>query len=103
MLPKVANQILHASSRAVAAAQYQSHTLRNVLQLQTSSGPSSSGTIWNGVGSSSSSWGNNGSGAGPGGPRFNSSSHYYSSYAVRMNIFFLVMIVTLIEKKILRS
>ncbi|KAF8996793.1 hypothetical protein BDQ17DRAFT_1363957 [Cyathus striatus] len=43
MLPKVATHILHSTSRAAASIHSQTHTLRNVLQLQ-SSGPSGSGS-----------------------------------------------------------
>lgn len=83
MLPKVANQILHHTSRAVAAVQNQTgQTIRNVLQLQTSSGPSSAaGNLgaWNTSGSSSSGWGSSGPGAG--GAK-HSSSRFHSSYTV---------------------
>lgn len=80
MLPKVANQLIHHTSRAVAAVQNQTgHTIRNVLQLQSSSGPSSVGNR-NGPGSSSSG---RGSGAGAGGARQStSSSRFYNSYSV---------------------
>ncbi|THH32159.1 hypothetical protein EUX98_g2008 [Antrodiella citrinella] len=76
MLPKVAGQILHHTTRAVAAAQGQAgHTIRNVLQT----GPTNLGQ-WNGPGSSSSGW--NGSGPSSGGAKFNSSSsRFHSSYA----------------------
>ncbi|PPQ86751.1 hypothetical protein CVT25_012396 [Psilocybe cyanescens] len=60
MLP----HILHSTTRAVAVVQNQTHTLRNVLQLQ-SSGPSSG---------SGSSWGN---GPGPGGSKYNAGSRFY--------------------------
>ncbi|OAX33626.1 hypothetical protein K503DRAFT_775423 [Rhizopogon vinicolor AM-OR11-026] len=75
MLPKVANHIFLHTSRAVAAVQNQTgHTLRNVLQLQTSTpGPP---TTWTGAGSSS--WGSNG--AGPGGAKFNAGSRFYNGY-----------------------
>lgn len=75
MLPKVANHIFLHTSRAVAAVQNQTgHTLRNVLQLQ-SSAPSAP-TTWTGTGSSS--WGS--SGAGPGGAKFNAGSRFYNGY-----------------------
>lgn len=75
MLPKVANHIFLHTSRAVAAVQNQTgHTLRNVLQLQ-SSAPSAP-TTWTGAGSSS--WGSNG--AGPGGAKFNAGSRFYNGY-----------------------
>lgn len=75
MLPKVANHIFLHTSRAVAAVQNQTgHTLRNVLQLQ-SSAPSAP-TTWTGTGSSS--WGSNG--AGPGGAKFNAGSRFYNGY-----------------------
>ena len=83
MLPKVANQILHHTSRAVAAVQNQTgQTIRSVLQLQSSSGPSSAaGNIgaWNTTGSSSSGWG---SGPGAGGAKHQSSSRFHGSYSV---------------------
>lgn len=77
MLPKVANHIFLHTSRAVAAVQNQTgQTLRNVLQLQTSTpGPP---TTWTGAGSSS--WGS--SGAGPGGAKFNAGSRFYDGYTV---------------------
>ncbi|KAG1856308.1 hypothetical protein C8R48DRAFT_776128 [Suillus tomentosus] len=75
MLPKVANHFFLHTSRAVAAVQNQTgHTLRNVLQLQ-SSAPSAP-TAWTGAGSSS--WGSNG--AGPGGAKFNAGSRFYNGY-----------------------
>ncbi|KAI1792499.1 hypothetical protein LXA43DRAFT_1093473 [Ganoderma leucocontextum] len=62
MIPKVANHLFHHTHRAVVAVQNQTgHTLRNVLQLQSSSGSSSAVTGW---GSSVSS-GPGHSGAGP--------------------------------------
>ncbi|KAF9545343.1 hypothetical protein CPC08DRAFT_393028 [Agrocybe pediades] len=62
MLP----HIIHSTTRAVAVVQNQTHTIRNVLQLQ-SSGPSSG---------SSSSWGN---GPGPGGSKY-AGSRFYAGY-----------------------
>ncbi|KZT20615.1 hypothetical protein NEOLEDRAFT_1158554 [Neolentinus lepideus HHB14362 ss-1] len=77
MLPKVANHILHHGARAVAAVQNQTGaTIRNVLQLQGTSSPSTGLTSWNGA--SSSSWGSGG--AGPGGAKYQSSSRFYSGY-----------------------
>ncbi|PCH41686.1 hypothetical protein WOLCODRAFT_151735 [Wolfiporia cocos MD-104 SS10] len=72
MLPKVANHLLLHTTRAVAAVQNQTgHTIRNVLQLQSSSGPgaSSSNSGWNGT-----------HGAGPGGAKYHSGSRYYTGY-----------------------
>ncbi|TFK56292.1 hypothetical protein OE88DRAFT_1652965 [Heliocybe sulcata] len=77
MLPKVANHILHHGARAVTAVQNQTGaTIRNVLQLQGTSGPSTGLTTWNGA--SSSSWGSGG--AGPGGAKYHGSSRFYSGY-----------------------
>ena len=88
MLPKVATHILHHTSRAAAAVQNQTtQTIRNVLQLQSSPGPSTStGTLsgWNGPGSSSSSWGNNGTG--PGGTKHNAGSRFHNGYTVCIQI-----------------
>ncbi|KAF8075959.1 hypothetical protein FPV67DRAFT_1558550 [Lyophyllum atratum] len=75
MLPKVATHILHTTSRAAASIQHQTHTIRNVLQLQSSSGPSSSSGhlgSWNGPGSSY--WGNNG--PSPGGAKYTGSRYH---------------------------
>lgn len=78
MLPKVANQLIHHTSRAVAAVQNQTgHTIRNVLHLQPT--PSAVGNR-NGPGSSSS--GRGGNGAGAGGARHSGSSRFYSNYSV---------------------
>ncbi|KAH8105422.1 hypothetical protein BXZ70DRAFT_525117 [Cristinia sonorae] len=76
MLPKVAGQILHHTTRAVAVVQGQTgHTIRNVLQT----GPTNLGQ-WNGPGSSSSGW--NGSGPSSGGAKFHSSSsRFHAGYA----------------------
>ncbi|KAF8628994.1 hypothetical protein AX15_003603 [Amanita polypyramis BW_CC] len=84
MLPKVATHILHTTSRAAAAVHNQTSTFRNVLQLQTSSGPSTAtGTAnigpWNGNGSGSSSWGNS-HGAGTGSAKQNAGSRFYSGF-----------------------
>ncbi|OCH93223.1 hypothetical protein OBBRIDRAFT_790392 [Obba rivulosa] len=81
MLPKVASHLLHHTSRAVAAAQNQTgYTIRNVLQLQSSSSPST-GNLgnWNGASSSNSGW--NGHGAGPGGAKYQSGSRYHTGYS----------------------
>lgn len=81
MLPKVATQILHSTTRAAASIQHQTNTIRNVLQLQSSPGPSSgSGNLapWNSPGSSH--WGNNG--PGPGGPKYNAGSRFQHGYSV---------------------
>lgn len=69
MLPKVANQLLHHTTRAVAAVQNQTgHTIRNVLQLQSSSGPSSSNS------------GRSGGGTGSGGAKYHTGSRSYHGY-----------------------
>ena len=87
MLPKVANHIFLHTSRAAAAVQNQTtQTIRNVLQLQTSSAPGSTPTGlsgWNATGSSS--WGS--AGAGPGGAKFNAGSRFYNGYTVRVEYF----------------
>ncbi|KAK7471322.1 hypothetical protein VKT23_002731 [Stygiomarasmius scandens] len=68
MLPKVANTILHSTSRAAAAVHGQSHTFRNVLQLQHNSTSSQQ--------SSSSQSSSTGSGPkGPGSNFFNPNWH----------------------------
>ncbi|KAH7903277.1 hypothetical protein BJ138DRAFT_1195239, partial [Hygrophoropsis aurantiaca] len=79
MLPKVANHILLHTSRAVAAVQNQTtYTIRNVLQLQSSTGPTTTSTGLTGWNGASSSWGSNG--AGPGGAKFNAGSRFYNGY-----------------------
>ena len=70
MLP----HILNSTARAAAAVQNQTHTIRNVLHLQ-SSGPSSG---------SGPSWGN---GPGPGGSKFNTGSRFYTGYNVLVFFF----------------
>ena len=80
MLP----HILNSTARAAAAVQNQTHTIRNVLHLQ-SSGPSSG---------SGPSWGN---GPGPGGSKFNTGSRFYPGYNVLAffcHFFNLFMILT---------
>ncbi|KAG5653275.1 hypothetical protein H0H81_001339 [Sphagnurus paluster] len=72
MIPKVATHILHTTTRAAASIQTQTYTIRNVLQLQSSPGPSSNVGPWNNPGSSH--WGNNG--PGPGGAKYNTGSRY---------------------------
>ncbi|KAF9782137.1 hypothetical protein BJ322DRAFT_1111026 [Thelephora terrestris] len=76
MFPKVATQLIHHTTRAVAAVQGSGHAFRNVIQS------SSSGTTttvnWPGVGTSGSSWGNAGTGAG--GAKYQSSSKFYHGY-----------------------
>ncbi|KAF7336044.1 hypothetical protein MSAN_02318100 [Mycena sanguinolenta] len=67
MLPKVATHLLHSTSRAAAAVQSQTHTIRNVLHSSTSA-PSSSNP---GRGSSN--------GPGPGGQKYTGSR--YTSYS----------------------
>lgn len=76
MLPKVANQLFHHTSRAVVSIQNQTgHTLRNVLQLQ-SSGPSTAVTGWG----SSVSGGSAHSGPGP--SKFHTSSRLHTTPTV---------------------
>ena len=77
MLPKVANHLFHHTHRAVVAVQNQTgHTLRNVLQLQSSSGSSTAVTGW---GSSVSSGpGHNG----PGPSKFHASGRLQGSHPV---------------------
>ncbi|EKM59023.1 uncharacterized protein PHACADRAFT_205203 [Phanerochaete carnosa HHB-10118-sp] len=78
MLPKVANQLIHHTSRAVAVVQNQTgHTIRNVLHLQTST----PATVGNRNGTGSSSSGKSSNGAGAGGARQSGSSRFYSSYS----------------------
>ncbi|KAK0455751.1 uncharacterized protein EV420DRAFT_1644531 [Desarmillaria tabescens] len=62
MLPKVATTLLHSGSRAATAVQNQSHTIRNVLQLQSNSGPNSN---------------RGGNGPSSGGSRYNTGSRSY--------------------------
>ncbi|KAJ7233774.1 hypothetical protein C8J57DRAFT_1381560 [Mycena rebaudengoi] len=79
MLPKVATHILHSTSRGAAAAVHnQSHTIRNVLQLQSSSSPTAGTTLgpWNGQGSSGSGSNN---GPGPGGQKY-TGSRFHTGY-----------------------
>ncbi|KAJ7235973.1 hypothetical protein C8J57DRAFT_1377200 [Mycena rebaudengoi] len=79
MLPKVATHILHSTSRGAAAAVHnQSHTIRNVLQLQSSSSPSAGTSLgpWNGQGSSGSGSNN---GPGPGGQKY-TGSRFHTGY-----------------------
>ncbi|KAJ6530432.1 hypothetical protein DFH09DRAFT_1184348 [Mycena vulgaris] len=79
MLPKVATHILHSTSRAAAAVQNQTHTIRNVLHSSSSpsSSPSGLGT-WNGPSSSSS--GGSSNGPGPGGQKY-TGSRFHTGYA----------------------
>ncbi|TBU65179.1 hypothetical protein BD310DRAFT_1034793 [Dichomitus squalens] len=75
MLPKVANQLFHHTHRAVVAVQNQTgHTLRNVLQLQSSSGSSTAVTGW---GSSVSSGPGH---SGPGPSKFHASGRLQTSH-----------------------
>lgn len=84
MLPKVANQIIHHTSRAVLAVQNQTgQTIRNVLQIHSSAGPPTAVGPWNNSGSSSSGWGNSGPGSG-GAKQQSSSSRFHSSHAVSL-------------------
>lgn len=76
MLPKVANHLLLHTGRAVAAVQNQTgHTIRNVLQLQSSSTPGSGGAKFQ----SSST-------PGSGGAKFHSGSQTYTGYTVSIHI-----------------
>ncbi len=75
MLPKVATQILHTTSRA--AAQVVQTPLRSVFQTGSSGGSN----IGNRNGPSNSGWG--GHGAGTGSTKQNTGSRYYSSFGVR--------------------
>ncbi|KAF8322433.1 hypothetical protein F5887DRAFT_340387 [Amanita rubescens] len=79
MIPKVATHILHTTSRAAAAVHNQTSTLRNVFQLQTSSGTSTAAGTgpWNGNGSSSRG---NSHGPGPGGQKQNTGSRFYAGF-----------------------
>ena len=65
MLP----HILNSTARAAAAVQNQTHTIRNVLHLQSSGPSSGSGPGW-------------GNGPGPGGSKFNTGSRFYAGYNV---------------------
>ena len=76
MLPKVATQLIHHTTRAVAAVQ--GSAFRNVLQ-SSSTGTTTTAT-WPGVGASGSSWGSAGTGAG--GAKYQSSSKFYHGYQV---------------------
>ncbi|KAJ7749278.1 hypothetical protein DFH07DRAFT_942104 [Mycena maculata] len=78
MLPKVATHILHSTSRAAAAVQNQTHTIRNVLHSSSSPAPTSLGP-WNGP-SSSSSGGSSSNGPGPGGQKF-TGSRFHTGYS----------------------
>lgn len=88
MIPKVATQILHTTSRAAAAVHNQTSTLRNVFQLQTSSGTSTAAGTgpWNGNGSSSRG---NSHGPGPGGSKQNTGSRFYAGFTVSHSLAFL--------------
>jgi len=78
MLPKVATQLIHHTTRAVAAVQGSGSAFRNILQ-SPSSGTTST-TTWPGVGASGFSWGSAGTGAG--GAKYQSSSNFYHGYQV---------------------
>ncbi|KAK7696450.1 hypothetical protein QCA50_001107 [Cerrena zonata] len=76
MLPKVAGQILHHTSRAVAVIQNQTgSTFRNVLHT---SGPPTTLGGRPGSGSNNSGWGGT---AEPGGPKAHTGSRFHSSFA----------------------
>ncbi|KAK7046789.1 hypothetical protein R3P38DRAFT_2875848, partial [Favolaschia claudopus] len=75
MLPKVATTLLHSTSRAAAAVQSQSHTLRNVW---TSSGASSSGNAGLAPWHPSTSNGGGSNGPSSGGQKYTGSR--YTSY-----------------------
>ena len=89
MLPKVATQLLHHTTRAVAAVQGSGHAFRNVLQ-SSSSGTTTTAS-WSGVGASGSSWGSAGTGAG--GAKYQSSSKFYHGYQVgfRHQLLYLIL------------
>ncbi|KAF8883460.1 hypothetical protein BD779DRAFT_1747482 [Infundibulicybe gibba] len=78
MLPKVATHLLHTTSRAAAAVQNQTYTIRNVLQLQSTSAPSGPTGLspWNGPGNSH--WGSNG--PGPGSAKHQAGSRFHGGY-----------------------
>lgn len=77
MLPKVAGQILHHTSRAVAVIQNQTGaTFRNVLHT---SGPPTTLGGRSGSGSNNSGWGG---APEPGGPKTHTGSRFHSSFAV---------------------
>ena len=78
MFPKVATQLIHHTTRAVAAVQGSGHAFRNVLQ--SSSSGTTTTVSWPGVGTSGSSWGSAGTGAG--GAKYQSSSKFYHGYQV---------------------
>ncbi|TFK64720.1 hypothetical protein BDN72DRAFT_254116 [Pluteus cervinus] len=80
MLPKVATHLIHSTSRAATIVQNQTHTIRNVLQFQSSSGPTTGPTNlgpWNN--GTSSSKGN--SGPGSGGAKHNAGSRFHPGFA----------------------
>lgn len=81
MLPKVANHLFHHTHRAVVAVQNQTgHTLRNVLQLQSSSGPTTAVTGWgSSVGSSGPSH------SGPGPSKYHASGRLQSTHSVSLS------------------
>lgn len=79
MLPKVANQIIQHTSRAVAAVQ--NHALRNALQFQSNPSTPNNVAYWNSNTSSSGS--GPGSGPGSGGAKFHS-SRFNANYSVRV-------------------
>ncbi|KAJ7241054.1 hypothetical protein B0H12DRAFT_1189452 [Mycena haematopus] len=74
MLPKVATHLLHSSTRAVAAVQSQTHTIRNVLHSSTSAPTSSNAGLapWHPPSSSQSGSSN---GPGPGGQKYTGSRY----------------------------
>ena len=85
MLPKVATQILHQTSRAAVVAHNQTtHTIRNVLQIQSSNGNSSPLPGRSGPGSNFG--GNNG--AGHGGTKFGAGKPFQNGYTVRNILLF---------------
>ncbi|KAJ7842752.1 hypothetical protein B0H13DRAFT_2098421 [Mycena leptocephala] len=79
MLPKVATHLLHSTTRAAAAVQSQTHTIRNVLHSSTQASPASGNAglaPWHSP-SSSQSGGSNG--PGPGGQKY-TGSRWNSGY-----------------------
>lgn len=89
MLPKVATQLIHHTTRVVAAAQGSGHAFRNALQ--TSSSGTTTTANWPGVGTSGSSWGNAGTGAG--GAKYQSSSKFYHGYQVGLLSFAFISLM----------
>ncbi|KAJ7442553.1 hypothetical protein B0H11DRAFT_1749070 [Mycena galericulata] len=79
MLPKVATQILHSTSRAAVAVQNQSHTIRTVFHSSSSPGPTTLGP-WNAPSSNGSGSGSSSNGPGPGGQKY-TGSRFHTGYS----------------------